>query len=522
LAAREGVEITVVDIGAELDGEHKAIFERLAALRPGQLPPELAPMGRSAAVRARRQLPEKRLFGSDFPFSDHGQLAGLDVDQGAGRALVSGAYGGFSTVWGAQVMPFSAASFGAWPVSAAEMTPHYRAICEHVPVAGEQDDLRALFPHPKPPVALPPLSPRTVMVLSNYARHRAKLRKLGITVGYARLALRASECVRCGLCMTGCPYSLIYSSAQTFDALRRAARVNYRSGLVVHKVGDDEAGAVVHARDMRSGRLVRLTADRVYLACGAVGTTRLVLGSLGLVGTEVEMAESAQFFFPSVSARPTPGPRDLHDFTLGQFNAVIDCGPGGGGGADLAQVQFYPYNPAVLRALPAPLQAPRAAPITAEVLSRLTIGLGYLPSWASPPLRARVTSLVPGRLPDLRLERGEWPEGPAMLAHVLRKLVRAAGMLDLWPIKAQVTVARGGMSYHFGGSFPHRARGASSSGLATDRLGRLPAWDRVHLVDGSVFPTVPATTFVLTLMANAHRIASESLVLADHEAAVVS
>ena len=33
----------------------------------------------------------------------------------------------------------------------------------------------------------------------------------------------------------------------------------------------------------------------------------------------------------------------------------------------------------------------------------------------------------------------------------------------------------------------------------------------IHLVDASVFPTVPATTFTLTIMANAHRIASESL-----------
>jgi choline dehydrogenase-like flavoprotein len=31
----------------------------------------------------------------------------------------------------------------------------------------------------------------------------------------------------------------------------------------------------------------------------------------------------------------------------------------------------------------------------------------------------------------------------------------------------------------------------------------------VHLVDASVFPAVAATTFTLTIMANAHRIATE-------------
>ena len=30
----------------------------------------------------------------------------------------------------------------------------------------------------------------------------------------------------------------------------------------------------------------------------------------------------------------------------------------------------------------------------------------------------------------------------------------------------------------------------------------------IHLIDASVFPTVAATTFTLTVMANAHRIAT--------------
>jgi choline dehydrogenase-like flavoprotein len=45
--------------------------------------------------------------------------------------------------------------------------------------------------------------------------------------------------------------------------------------------------------------------------------------------------------------------------------------------------------------------------------------------------------------------------------------------------------------------------------LETDVFGRLPGWKRVHLVDASVFPSIPATTITLTAMANAHRIASE-------------
>jgi choline dehydrogenase-like flavoprotein len=95
-----------------------------------------------------------------------------------------------------------------------------------------------------------------------------------------------------------------------------------------------------------------------------------------------------------------------------------------------------------------------------------------------------------------------------MLRRMARTMTRVAPTLDLWPILAKTTVSPTAKSYHFGGSFPH---GAGRSELGTDRLGRLGRWSNVHLVDASVFPAVPATTFTLTIMANAHRIASEVL-----------
>jgi choline dehydrogenase-like flavoprotein len=73
------------------------------------------------------------------------------------------------------------------------------------------------------------------------------------------------------------------------------------------------------------------------------------------------------------------------------------------------------------------------------------------------------------------------------------------------PAIPQVTLSAPTKSYHFGGSFPH-AR-VPKDGLETDVLGRVEPWRSIHLVDASVFPTVPATTFTLTIMANAHRIA---------------
>lgn len=50
---------------------------------------------------------------------------------------------------------------------------------------------------------------------------------------------------------------------------------------------------------------------------------------------------------------------------------------------------------------------------------------------------------------------------------------------------------------------------APSAGRS-DILGRPPGARRIHVVDASVLPSIPATTITFGVMANAHRIAQES------------
>jgi choline dehydrogenase-like flavoprotein len=49
---------------------------------------------------------------------------------------------------------------------------------------------------------------------------------------------------------------------------------------------------------------------------------------------------------------------------------------------------------------------------------------------------------------------------------------------------------------------------AQPGDLETDTLGRVRGWDRIHVVDASILPSIPATTVTFSIMANAHRIAA--------------
>lgn len=505
LAAEPDHAITVVDLGLELDDEARQITSTLATLVPDEWDESaVARIATQPTGMGRSSLPEKRSYGSLFPFADGGQLSGLLAEGEANQAAVSGAYGGFSTVWGAQVMPFTEGVLRRWPFAPSVMARHYKSVLRQIPFAGHEDDLADVFPLHVAPKPLPALSARSLLTLGNYERNKQKLAELGLTMGRARLAMDAPPCTRCGLCMTGCPYGLVYSAAHTFDELRRRGRVTYRSGLLVHRIEERADEVVVHATERDGVSSVTFNADRVFVACGGVGTTRLVLNSLGTAGAEVSLQESRQFAVPFLSRRPTPDPRGLRDFTLNQFNAAVSFDDDG---VDVSVIHFYSYNPALLAALPGPLRQRWGAWLAGPALSRLTVALGYLPGWHSPAIRLRMTDPRSSSLGPLTLSEESPPDGE-LFTQIVRRLRRAAPLLDLWPVTRAAFVSGPAKSYHFGGTFPHARRGHGGR-FSTDRLGRLHDWRRVHLVDGSVLPDIPATTFTLTVMANAHRIAAE-------------
>jgi choline dehydrogenase-like flavoprotein len=508
LAADSTYQVTVIDVGQCLEPDLQQVRGALAATDEDLWSPsDVDSISHQPDPAKGAVLPQKRAFGSNFPFRDVGQLTGIEAIGPANPSVVSGAYGGFSNVWGAQIMPFSKATFDRWPVSFGDMEDHYRVALDEMVLAGDDDDLSELFPLIVKGQRLPPLADRTNRVLDRYQAHRAQVRSHGITIGRARLAFRADDCTRCGLCMTGCPHQLVYSASQTFDRLRSKGAVAYRSNLLAIRLGEQDGTPSVTVRNTSTDQVERISADRIFVACGGIGTTRLVLGSLARFDQPVTLQESVQFVMPTLSRLGGEDPRTARNFTLNQFNLLYDHT---GEGMDLCQIHFYDYNPAFLTSVPSIIKVPRADPILSALLRRVSVGLGYVPGWASPGVRVTARRPDPSGvgLPELSVDRDGSDQWPPMLKGLVRAMLRAAPALDLWPILPLVSLSAAAKSYHFGGSFPH---GAERTPTSTDRLGRLTSWDRIHLIDASVFPTVPATTFTLTIMANAHRIATETL-----------
>src|SRR5664280_836164 len=101
--------------------------------------------------------------------------------------------------------------------------------------------------------------------------------------------------------------------------------------------------------------------------------------------------------------------------------------------------------------------------------------------------------ILEGQSPVLHTELGtghSFVPSKRYLARVLRRVTSAAPLLDLWPAFPALSVSASGNSYHWGSVFPHSV--SPKSAFSSDVLGRVGGWKRVHLIDASAFPTVPA------------------------------
>ena len=178
-----------------------------------------------------------------------------------------------------------------------------------------------------------------------------------------------------------------------------------------------------------------------------------MLASLSTMTSRSGWTSRSSFSLLHFRVDGTPDPRARNSFTLNQFNMIVSLDDAG---RDVAQVHFYSTDPEYLHAMPALLRMRIARPAATDVLRHATIGLGYLPSWASPRLRA-VARQPQGSelLPGLEVGAEEPVAGRIpMLQEVLRRITRAAPYLDLLPIKMMYFVSAALRATTSGGASP--------------------------------------------------------------------
>ena len=300
---------------------------------------------------------------------------------------------------------------------------------------------------------------------------------------------------------------MIYSSAHSLAELQSFPNFRYLPGYYVERVEEKGAVVVIDARRVAGGQPERFEVERVFLGCGAVSTTKIILESLGQLGREILIRDSQYFLTPMLRYRGVPRVVEEPLHTLSQVCLeLIDPAVS----PRSIHLLVYTYNDLYRRAMEklcGPLFRP-LRPLVVGMLARMLILQGYLHSDDSPSLAMRVERSPGSIRARVVLEGRPNPRTKPVIRQVHRRLRRASAALRGRCVPFMTHVAPPGKSYHVGASLPMRQAPAD---WESDVLGRPCGFARVHLIDSSCFTSIPATNLTLTVMANAYRIADQGM-----------
>ena len=501
----KGEEVLMLDVGKELEPEREALVRELVSTPSSSWDENtLRAMSENTSPDV-KGLPKKLVYGSDYPFWIPEKLVSFvckDSD-----IFMSHAKGGLSNVWGANMLPLMPQDIQSWPIGLKELIPFYEKVSSFVDIASREDSLTSVLPLYGRASTPLPQSQQALGILEDLGKNREALSQSGISFGQSRLAIRVHSgehdegCIKCGLCLYGCPYGLIYSSAFSLPFLQKMGNFSYKPGVFVTRIEESATGVIVHGRDVSTGAPLQFSGTRALLGAGTLASTRIVAESLEMYGVPFTVRDSQYFLTPYLRLKGAPGVTTEKLQTLSQICIEIldkKITP------KSVHLLIYTYNDLYYRALKklsGPLFA-IAKPFIHALLERLIVVQGYLHSDDSPHLTLTVEK---GERPSVVVRGVSSSRAMEVSGKILKKIWGLSGILKGMPIPFMTHRGIPGKSYHAGGTFPmmHEPKGHAS-----DTLGRPLSMKRVHLIDSSCFPNIPATNITFTVMANAYRIGS--------------
>jgi choline dehydrogenase-like flavoprotein len=280
--------------------------------------------------------------------------------------------------------------------------------------------------------------------------------------------------------------------------LMSSGRLKYLENTVVDRVAERGERVIVYAHTPGGRR--HFEGARVFVGAGVFNSTAIMLRSLGWYGRYVNISDAQYYLLPLLQFHASPNVTSERLHTLAQaFLEIEDASIS----PHLVHLQIYGYNDLLADMLACKLGLLRRFVPRNMILGRVLVIQGYLHSSHSGHISAVLTK--DGAASRLNLRPIVNPDTAIRVGRVVRHLRGVSRALGAFPIAPLLQITQPGRGFHIGGSFPMAKRPAAGQ---TDALGRPLGWSRIHVIDATIFPSIPATTITQTVMANAFRIGS--------------
>jgi choline dehydrogenase-like flavoprotein len=504
---KAGHTVTLLDVGFALKDEFQSLVNEYRTDQDsGKLIKNIHQIRRKYSKQSDVQ-PAKTIFGSDYPYRYLDDTFVSNDENAVVRSSL--ARGGFSSVWGANVTCVIPKEIDDWPITFDELKPYYQLLEEIVDISSPSGEMAEIFPMNigSPPTY--PLGKQGGDLYESLIKSKVNLLDNGIHIGRAKLAigprysLDGKGCTPCGLCMHGCPNNAIFNSAFVLEKLMMHKNFSYVSDKLVLNFSEEKEKVRLHVKDIHTKTESTLHCDRLFLACGVINTTCIVARSLNLTDHEFVIKDSQKYIFPLIRWRRSKNCINGKENTADQIYMEIDnpsVSP------NIVHLQYYGYNDLLLEPIRRKLGnvTDMIPKLLAGFFERLMICFVYFHSDDSGTMSLKVFKTNQGSKKMGKIEGHFNPKADIIMKSILVLLNNHRRALGGIPIERGLQTLLPGDSQHIGCTLP---MSKSPKAYQTDLLGRPCGCKRVHIVDSSVLPSVPATPLTLTVMANACRIA---------------
>ena len=404
--------------------------------------------------------------------------------------------GGWTSIWGATMLPWHIDAYTSWGIHSAEMHSALNEITTRIPVMGSSDYLSESFQVNSRPSNLRPDSILYVEMLKSFKPSNL------CTFGRSRLAISpiASKseigCVQCGLCLKGCPYNHIWSAKGSWDQIPigvDGSSLKRTVGLV-KSLTQSPLNQKWSLSFIDTELEVEITEDfdLIVLAAGALSTASILLNSK--ICKEVLIKDSpltiVPFFLKNFRKIGGLDPRiTLSEvFIVGKSSLSVE---------EHVYMQAYGGSSEILERILIRFRFLIFIPqkLLFDLVKRIGVAMIFQDDYYGGEISAQVsenkTKIVERKKKSI--------EGKQRLKMFLRDIGRQ-GIHFLWPLRYEAGVGEG---YHFGASFPMGEKGLVDFG------GEFKSAQGLYCVDSSVLPRVSCYPITLTAMANSFRIGKE-------------
>jgi len=498
-ALQAGARVLMLDAGLQLEPEAQALKETLGAKDWKKWTTNEYAALKASGLKATDNLSAKRVFGSDFATRS---LSNAVIREKNCCIIQSNALGGLSNIWGRGIEPPYIHEYDHWP-DKEDFIQSLKTVLSHIPFSADNDNLAQVMPLYSTHFILHSITHVSEGLLAQWNTHAEALNNSGVHFGRTRLALRADKhnkygCQLCGMCFYGCVYGALFDTSEMVAHLRaHYPNFDYRPGVVVKSfISHADSHVEIVAEGVHNRKIEPIKASKLILAAGAAQTTLIVMRSVGAKQAILKNSDLIRMAFLKISGGTIKDNEDYH--TLSQLTVTVD-------NRTITKkaivIHLFGKNPmiedAALSLFPRWLRS-MLSKLLAPVLKRLYVGMCFLHSDDSASIQVE--------------DHGAYAEFSSkrkcsvfiIYWRLLGFLLRHIKKTKLLPIPGISKVTLPGSSVHIGASLSSN----NTSDLATNKAGQLVSSPLVYVADAASLPDIPAGSYTLSIMANAHRIGS--------------